>query len=54
MEVKLYEKIAVIFLIAFLGWILISWADVMMHNDPIDGDQKYHDWNIFTIAFDKE
>lgn len=54
MEVKLYEKIAVIFLIAFLGWILISWADVMMHNSPTSGDQNYHTWNAFTMVFDNK
>lgn len=27
--------------IAILAWLVVSWVDVLMHNDPITGDKQY-------------
>lgn len=51
--VKKLEKIAVVLLIAFFIWIMVSWADVIMHNSPSSGDFNYHSWNAFTMIFEK-
>lgn len=31
-----------------LLWILLSWGDVLRHNDPVSGDRQYHKWNAFV------
>ena len=33
----------------FLLWILISWADVVSHNNPFIDDGDPHWWNAFEI-----
>ena len=37
----------------FLLWILISWADVLMHNAPTSTGEP-HDWNAFVLLTEIE
>ncbi|WP_162611755.1 hypothetical protein [Eubacterium sp. An11] len=30
-------------------WLVISWADVLMHNDPITGDKQYMPGNAIVM-----
>lgn len=30
-------------------WFILSWMDVLAHNDPFNGDEKYNKLNMFTI-----
>ena len=46
--VKKLEKIAVVLLIAFFIWVLVSWADVLCHNSPRNPSEP-HDWNAFVL-----
>ena len=32
-----------------LLWLLISWGDVIVHNDPRGGDGQPHAWNAFVL-----
>ena len=34
---------------ALIGWILISWVDVLMHNTPVYGDKQYMPANAFVV-----
>lgn len=34
---------------ALIGWLVISWADVLMHNDPIYGDKQYMPGNAIVM-----
>lgn len=43
---KLFAYVACIGLIM---WILASWIDVLMHNDPLTGDRRYNPANAFVI-----
>ena len=36
------------FALIFL-WLVISWADVLMHNDPITGDKQYMPGNVIVM-----
>jgi hypothetical protein len=46
---KVIERIAYIIGILMVLWILISWADVLMHNSPRNPSDP-HDWNLFVLV----
>ena len=35
--------------IAILVWLVISWVDVVMHNDPVYGDKQYMSGNAIVM-----
>lgn len=35
--------------IAILIWLVVSWVDVLMHNDPITGDAAYWRGNAIVM-----
>lgn len=35
--------------IAILAWLVVSWVDVLMHNDPITGDKQYMPGNAIVM-----
>ena len=35
--------------IAILIWLVVSWVDVLMHNDPITGDKQYMPGNAIVL-----
>lgn len=35
--------------IAVLVWLVVSWADVLMHNDPVYGDAAYWRGNAIVM-----
>lgn len=35
--------------IAILAWLVGSWVDVLMHNDPITGDKQYMPGNAIVM-----
>ena len=35
--------------IAILAWLVVSWVDVLMHNDPITGDAAYWPSNAIVM-----
>lgn len=35
--------------IAILAWLVVSWVDVLMHNDPIYGDKQYMPGNAIVL-----
>ena len=35
--------------IAILVWLVVSWADVLMHNDPVYGDKQYMSGNAIVL-----
>ena len=38
--------------IAILAWLVGSWVDVLMHNDPITGDAAYWRGNAIVLLVD--
>ncbi len=38
----------VIFL-SLVMWLIVSWIDVLMHNDPLTGDHNYMPVNAFVV-----
>ncbi len=38
--------------VVLLIWLTISWADVLMHNDPITGDAAYWRGNAIVLLVD--
>lgn len=38
--------------IAILAWLVVSWVDVLMHNDPITGDNQYIPGNAIVMMVD--
>lgn len=35
--------------IAILAWLVVSWVDVLMHNDPVTGDKQYMPGNAIVM-----
>ena len=35
--------------IAILVWLVVSWVDVLMHNDPVYGDKQYMSGNAIVM-----
>lgn len=35
--------------VMFLLWILISWIDIVAHNDPVTGSHEYIQRNVFVL-----
>lgn len=40
--------------VVLLVWLTISWADVLMHNDPITGDKQYMPGNAIVMMMELE
>lgn len=38
--------------IAILAWLVVSWVDVLMHNDPVYGDKQYMSGNAIVMMVD--
>lgn len=36
--------------IAILVWLVVSWVDVLMHNDPVYGDKQYMPGNVIVMV----
>ena len=35
--------------IGIITWLLVSWFDVLLHNDPVTGDKTYWQGNAFVL-----
>lgn len=47
-----YDRIAGVFFVLFWVWVLASFIDVNLHNQPFSaGYQHFADWNLFIWAF---
>ena len=46
---KLISTILITASIAILIWLVVSWIDVLMHNDPIYGDKQYMPGNAIVL-----
>lgn len=47
--IKNIEGFVTISALIILLWLLISWGDVIAHNDPVGGDGQPHAWNAFVL-----
>ena len=43
------SDIAALMAATVLLWILLSWVDVLCHNDPLTGDFQYSPFNAFCV-----
>lgn len=46
---KLINTILIAASIAMLIWLVVSWIDVLMHNDPVYGDKQYMPGNAIVM-----
>lgn len=46
---KLISTILIAASITILIWLVVSWVDVLMHNDPITGDKQYMPGNAIVL-----
>ena len=46
---KLISTILIAASIAILIWLVVSWIDVLMHNDPVYGDKQYMTGNAIVM-----
>lgn len=45
----LISTILIAVCITVLVWLVVSWTDVLMHNDPIYGDKQYMPGNVIVM-----
>ena len=46
---RLFSEAITLAAFALIGWLTISWVDVLMHNDPITGDAAYWRGNVIVM-----
>ena len=46
---KIWEKIVGAIGIMIIVWLVLSWVDVLAHNDPFNGDYSYSPVNLFVL-----
>lgn len=34
---------------ALIGWLVVSWVDILLHNNPIYGDKQYMPGNAIVL-----
>lgn len=49
MVVKILYKLTVLLGAALIIWMLVSWADALLHNVPFYGDKSYWTGNMFGL-----
>lgn len=49
---RFLKKIICLMGIAVTVWLMASWVDVLMHNDPITGDAAYWRGNAIVMLVD--
>ena len=49
MERKMIEYLMTFLVVLMMVWILASWVDVVMHNDPSGSDGDPAKWNAFMV-----
>lgn len=49
---RFLKKIVCLVGIAVTVWLMASWVDVLMHNDPIYGDKQYMPGNAIVLLVD--
>lgn len=37
---------------ALIGWLAVSWMDILLHNDPVYGDKQYMTGNAIVLLVD--
>lgn len=43
------KNIILMFAVMFLLWLLVSWIDIVSHNDPVTGSHEYIQGNAFVL-----
>ena len=43
------KNIILMFTVMFLLWVLVSWIDIVAHNDPVTGSHEYIQGNAFVL-----
>ena len=46
---KTIKYTSTVFTIIVLLWIMMSWVDVINHNDPFETDGSPSGWNAFVV-----
>lgn len=46
---KIAAELITIISVLFILWILVSWVDVVAHNDPVTGSVKYFRGNAIVL-----
>lgn len=46
---KVVCHILTILSVLMIMWLMLSWADVLRHNDPISGDHQYSRCNLIYM-----
>lgn len=43
------KNMCTILVVALLIWMMVSWADVIFHNNPSENDGSPSSWNAFVV-----
>ena len=46
---RILKEIVYISIFALIGWLAVSWVDILLHNDPVYGDKQYMPGNAIVM-----
>lgn len=47
--IKHLSNVCAVIILLIVIWGILSWVDVLNHNDPYLGDYKYNPYNVFVL-----
>ncbi len=49
---RFFSEAITLVVFALIGWLAVSWVDILLHNDPIYGDKQYMPGNAIVMMVD--
>lgn len=49
---QILREVISLAMFALIGWLAVSWMDILLHNDPVYGDKQYMTGNAIVLLVD--
>ena len=46
---QILKEVVSLAIFALVGWLAVSWMDILLHNDPVYGDKQYMPGNVIVM-----
>lgn len=46
---RFFSEVITLAAFALIGWLAVSWVDILLHNNPIYGDKQYMPGNAIVL-----
>lgn len=51
---QILKEVVSLAIFALVGWLAVSWMDILLHNDPVYGDKQYMPGNAIVMMMELE